>query len=210
MIFWSLGIRKACDRSAVQHERVSWSKFAMCVYTCIFKHIYVYTHIHTYIHVYIHIQINICIHTYTYIYTCIHTYSYTYMYTHIYIHIHMYTYIFIWICVYTHIHTYIHIYVYAYIYNTRSGFPSGTSRGKKERLFLLARTHNSLIQLLGVAPNKHTHVYIYRHVFPHMGCLRFVGSLKSLVSCAKEPCKRDYILQKKPIILMSLVFVATA
>ena len=31
-----------------------------------------------------------------------------------------------------------------------------------------------------------------------MGWLRFVGSLKVSVSFAKEPLKRDYILQKRP------------
>jgi len=164
MIFWSLGIRKACDRSAVQHERVSWSKFAMCVYTCIFKHIYVYTHIHTYIHVYIHIQINICIHTYTYIYTCIHTYSYTYMYTHIYIHIHMYTYIFIWIRVYTHIHKYIHIYIYMYmhIFTTHDqDFQAARAGGKRSACsFSLAHTIRSsnywVLHLISI----HTYTYI--------------------------------------------------
>ena len=36
-----------------------------------------------------------------------------------------------------------------------------------------------------------------------------VASLKSQVSFAKEPYKRDFILQKRPIILRSLVIVAT-
>ena len=42
-----------------------------------------------------------------------------------------------------------------------------------------------------------------------MGWLRLVGSLKLYVSLAKEPYKRDYILQKRPIILRSLLIVAT-
>jgi len=42
-----------------------------------------------------------------------------------------------------------------------------------------------------------------------MGWLRLVGSLKLLVSFAKEPYQRDYILQKRPIILRSLLIVAT-
>ena len=41
-----------------------------------------------------------------------------------------------------------------------------------------------------------------------MGWLRLVGSLKSQVSFAKEPHKRDYILQKRPVILRSLQIVA--
>ena len=42
-----------------------------------------------------------------------------------------------------------------------------------------------------------------------MGWLRLVGSLKSYVSFAKEPYKRDDTLQKRPIILRSLLTVAT-
>ena len=41
-----------------------------------------------------------------------------------------------------------------------------------------------------------------------MGWLRLVGSLKLQVSSAKEPYKRVYILQKRPIILRSLLIVA--
>jgi len=42
-----------------------------------------------------------------------------------------------------------------------------------------------------------------------IGWLRFVGSLKLQVSFAKEPYKRDSILQKRRIILRSLLIVAT-
>jgi len=42
-----------------------------------------------------------------------------------------------------------------------------------------------------------------------MGWLRLVGSLKLQVSFAKEPFKRDHILQKGPMILRSLLIVAT-
>jgi len=44
--------------------------------------------------------------------------------------------------------------------------------------------------------------------FP-MAWLRFVGSLKLYVSFAKEPYKRDDLLQKRPTILRSLLIVAT-
>ena len=43
----------------------------------------------------------------------------------------------------------------------------------------------------------------------HMGWLRLVGSLKLWISIAQEPYKRDHILQKIPIILRSLLIVAT-
>jgi len=42
-----------------------------------------------------------------------------------------------------------------------------------------------------------------------MGWLRLVSSLKWLVSFAKEPYKRDDVLQKRPIILKSLLIIAT-
>jgi len=42
-----------------------------------------------------------------------------------------------------------------------------------------------------------------------VGWLRLVGSLKLQVSFAKEPYKRDKILQKRPMILRSLLIVAT-
>ena len=47
------------------------------------------------------------------------------------------------------------------------------------------------------------------HLHSHMGWLRLVGSLKTQVSFAKEPYKRDYILQKRPILLRSLLIIAT-
>jgi len=42
-----------------------------------------------------------------------------------------------------------------------------------------------------------------------MGWLRLVWSIKLQVSWAKETCKRDYILQKRPIIFLILLTVAT-
>jgi len=42
-----------------------------------------------------------------------------------------------------------------------------------------------------------------------MGWLQLVGSLKLQVTFAKEPYKRDYILQKRLMMLRSLLIVAT-
>jgi len=47
------------------------------------------------------------------------------------------------------------------------------------------------------------------HICNSMGWLRLVGSLKSYVSFAKEPYKRDDILQKRHEVLRSLLTVAT-
>ena len=61
------------------------------------------------------------------------------------------------------------------------------------------------------------HVYIHVDSVCHyvtrwstMGWLRRAGSLKSQVSFANEPYKRDYILQKKPVILRSLLMEGSA
>jgi len=65
---------------------------------------------------------------------------------------------------------------------------------------------------MGVCPT-YEHICIYTlatilaDVF--MEWQRLVGSLKLQVSFAKEPYKRDYILQKRSIILRSLLLEAT-
>jgi len=43
----------------------------------------------------------------------------------------------------------------------------------------------------------------------HIGWLRLIGSLNIKVAFAKEPYKRDSILQKRPTVLRSLLIVAT-
>jgi len=55
----------------------------------------------------------------------------------------------------------------------------------------------------------HSFVHLCDITHSHMGWLRWVGSLKLQVSFAKKPYKRDGILQKRPIILRSLIIVAT-
>jgi len=56
-------------------------------------------------------------------------------------------------------------------------------------------------------------ISIYIHITQRMrlvmGWLRLVGSLELQVFFAKEPYKRDDILQERPIILKSLLIVAT-
>jgi len=47
------------------------------------------------------------------------------------------------------------------------------------------------------------------NIMMNMGWLPLIGSFKLQVSFAKETYKRDNILQKRPIILRSLLIVAT-
>ena len=79
--------------------------------------------------------------------------------------------------------------------------------------------------LCNISGYSASYVYAYIHVihckcmhiytcimcasYMHMGWLRLVSSLKLQVSFAKEPYKRDDILQKRPIILRSLLIVET-
>jgi len=60
--------------------------------------------------------------------------------------------------------------------------------------------------LSGLCAEKQKH-QLYETL--NTGWLRLVGSLKLYVSVAKEPYKRDNILQKRPIIVSILLTVAT-
>ena len=72
----------------------------------------------------------------------------------------------------------------------------------------------SVLQCVAVCCNCHLHLQrltssVSDSIGISMGWLRLEGSFKLWVSFAKEPCKRDYILQKRPITLKSLQIVAT-
>ena len=73
-------------------------------------------------------------------------------------------------------------------------------------------THCTLCNTRPLSPaltnTRHKISSPYSRSIQTMGWLRLVDSLKSKVSFAKEPYKRDYILQKRPMILRSLLIVA--
>jgi len=59
---------------------------------------------------------------------------------------------------------------------------------------------------------KYFLIYVYVYIvlcIRGMGRVRLVGSIKLHVSFAKESYKKDYILQKRPIILSILLTVVT-
>jgi len=62
-----------------------------------------------------------------------------------------------------------------------------------------------LFEHMPVTTSCHGNTLSQQHLAASMGWLRLVGSLKLKVSFAKEPYKTDYILQKRPIILRSLL-----
>jgi len=89
---------------------------------------------------------------------------------------------------YTYIYTHIYIYTHVHIY--------------MEIVVRMLHTHTHTMVTLCKSQ-------LYNDVYMCMGWLRLVGSLKFRSLFAKEPYKRDYILQKRPIILRSPLIVAT-
>jgi len=67
----------------------------------------------------------------------------------------------------------------------------------------------SVWQRVAVCGSAHMNVAMSNIAYTDMGWLQWVGSLKLQVSFAKEPYKRDDILQKRPILWRSLPIVAT-
>jgi len=109
------------------------------------------------------------------------------MFRCIYVYIYQSIYIYIYICMYIYmsirIHIYICIYSYIYLY-----------------ICIYIYTHTLLFPKEKLPSNT----------LHDMGWLLLVGSLKLQVSFAKEPYKRDDILQKRHIMLLSLLIVATS
>jgi len=78
------------------------------------------------------------------------------------------------------------------------------------RVSVLATEYDLRVYFFQEPVCKCVRARVLASVFIVMGWLRLVGSLKLWVSLAKEPYKRDDILQKRPIILRSLLSIALA
>ena len=123
---------------------------------------------------------------------------------------HVYIHIQINMCIHTYTYIHVNIYMYMHIFTTHDQDFKTARAGEKRSVcsFSLARTIRS--SNYWVLHRISIHTYVYIDMFFRMWWLRFVGSLKLLVSCAKEPYKRDYILQEKPTTSRGLLIVATA
>ena len=143
---------------------------------------------------------------YIYIYICIYIYIYIfiYIYVHVYIYIYIYMYIYIYICIYIYmyIHIFLYIFLYIYLYIYIYHVFRDTCR---EIQIIHILVHADVCQHLRTYTCTTVHSskpaqHVDAHTIVHYGVATISSSLKLYVSFAKEPYKRDYILQKRPII----------
>ena len=175
-----------------------------------YRYMYVYTHMYIYMYIYVFYKYIciMCVYTYNPF-----TYRYMYVYTHMYIYmyIYVYTYVNIYMCGGGRVDVCMCIYmqtctnVLTPAMGSRlcgvgkvispcslySGSKGGYSAGSSE---LRMRSRSVISSTC---------------IWACMGWLRLVGPLKLQVSFAKEPYERDNFLQKRPVILRSLLIVAT-
>ena len=172
-----------------------------------------------------HTPSHVCAYTHThfcvYLCMCIRTLAHTRTHTHTHTHIHTYT----------HVHTHTHVHIYKQIYRIRqfevAQHTSVPLLRVTPRPCMCAMTHSyvwhdsflhtycdvtNLDETVQTRDALVYHPYRMSQVVEGMctiGWLRLVGASKLYVSFAKEPYKRDDILQKRPTIIRSLLIVAT-
>ena len=141
------------------------------------------THSHTHARACAYTHTRACVHAHKRTHTYTHKYSHTRTHTHTHTHKHMHT----------HPHPHPHMYVCT---GTRRGDTGGALHKQRQRnAATTGRNASKVSSLLNIVDT--------------MGWLRLVGSMKLYVSFAKEPYKRDDILQERSIIFPILLTVAT-
>jgi len=142
-------------------------------------------------------------------YTWHSIYIYIYIYANVYMTavLNLYMtilnlYMTVYICVYIYTIC-IYIYILLCVYTYLTGYNVTCGRG-------------SLYAWLHIYIYVYMCIYVYIYIFARhwcsmhgMGWLRLVGWIKLNVSFAKEPYNSDYVLQKRPTILRSLLIVST-
>jgi len=168
------------------------------VYIYTYIQIHRYTYIHTYVCFYftgtciyfavamkdgtLQGRINAC----RCVYVNIHIFN---VYTYKYIYIYKYMYIYIHICIQIHRYTYIY---------TNVSFCS-----------LLVCLPSDIQHRKGSGHTSESLEYIRICIFTYIHTYKYTSIYTYTYSFAKEPYKRDDILQKRPIVLRSLLIVAT-
>jgi len=197
------------------------------VYIYIYICIYIYVCVHTYVYLYTHIHTHIYVHTYIYTGRWGEQES---VGAHIYMRIHTYIYTYIYVCVHTYIFIYTHIYtqvdqeskrVWALISASEEAFTKKAeademlSRAIEDLNSYVAPSHFVFCSVSSLPHNKK-----FTDKFPKkaeademrhctMGWLRLVGSLKLYISLKNIGLFCRALLQKRPIILRSLLTIAT-
>jgi len=134
-----------------------------------------------------------------------------------YVYAYIYMYIYIYMCMYI----YVYVYTYTYIYIPKFRFGKWSLRRLSVFTYIIyiqihiyiECTQISVFEMV-VDRSSHIYIHIYIHVPIHiyteyMGWLRLAGSLELYVSFAEYPLFYRALLQKRPTILRSLLFVAT-
>jgi len=139
----------------------------------------------------------------------------------------------LYICICTHIQIHVYVYIHAYVYTylelqhpqAHTGHVLANASESQYTDTYIMCTYICIMHMyrhmrIYMCLYLHSNLCLYilawrrsrRHV-GHMGWLRLVGSYRSFtelqVSFAKEPYKRGHIMQKRPVILRSLLIVAT-
>ena len=153
------------------------------VYECVCEYVYAYPFLLP------HLCMNVCIYTHSHLYICTNTYRFIHI--RIYIYSHM-----------PNVHMYIHI-------RTRAQVHVHTQTGQHTSHFTLLRTRPYMCKPTCTSICICILIYMYMPVYSYMEWLRLVGSLKLSVSFAEHSLFYRALLHKKPIILRSLLIVAT-
>jgi len=123
-----------------------------------------------------------------------HTYE-ELTYAHTYIHTHTHTYIGV-----------IHVWDANSLYVQHGSFDSS----RLHRTYSTQYTHNThSLPLSPPSTAPSDYIILTARTCSAMGWLQLVGSLKTWFSFAKEPYKRDYILQKRHVFWRSILIIAT-
>jgi len=184
------------------------------MHACTPAHICIHTYIHTYIYVYIHVCIHTHIHTYTraFISTHIHMYTHSHIHTHTHhTYIHTYTTLYIHINIHTNIHTYKRTYIRAYTnihvltrVHTYKQSSTNLRSGQNSYIFIQDPLEMVCLCFEGTHKEKETEIQSLC-----MGWLRLACSLKLHVSLTEYCLFYKSLLQKRHMILRSLLIAAT-
>ena len=197
-------------------------------------HVYMYIHIYTYVSICVYLYI--CIYSYIYIYKYVYIHIHIYIHVHIYVYTYLYTYVSICVhvCMYAHICIHnqrmqvyewfvLQVVIFECMWTGFSGVRewdrcvlrgcqrcARNQKNHSERTQISGRQTARQIDRQGQIDrqtNRPTDRQTGRWI--DMGWLQLVGSLKLQVSFAEYRLFYRDLLQKRPIILRSLVIIAT-